>query len=208
MIRAVGGKGVHRADAVCDDCGRAETVACDYRRSTGNIWSPDEGQVKKKIAAHGWSDVKSKLRCPRCEAKRKIKPMPSEKTVDTNPPQMSKRDRISIISMLAEVYDLDAGRYRANDTDETVAEVLETRPGWVSEVREAEFGPAGGNEVMEALEAEAAEQRTSLAALAASVDNQARDIRAATEAVKALQDQLARIRKAVGPRVAHKAAVR
>lgn len=205
MIEPIEGKGVSRANAVCDDCGRREAVHCDYRRAPGNKTMPDAAQVKKKITAHGWSDIKGKLRCPTCETKRKIAPMPATKPAETVAPQMSKRDRINIISMLAEVYDLDAGRYKANDTDETVAEVLETRPGWVAEVREAEFGPAGGNENIDALEQELSASRKVMEALLDRHESLLSDIRTARDQVTGLQEQLARIKKAVGPRVMQRA---
>ena len=207
MIEAIDGKGARRANAICDTCGRSETVACGYRREPGGKWSPDVGHVKNKITAHGWSDIKGKLFCPTCETKRKIAPMPATKPAETAAPQMSKRERINIISMLAEVYDLDAGRYKANDTDETVAEVLETRPGWVAQVREAEFGPAGGNESIDALEQELGASRKVMEALLDRHESLLGEIRAAKDQVTGLQEQLARIKKAVGPRAMQRAKV-
>ena len=123
----------------------------------------------------------------------------------TKAPEPSKRERIQIISMLAEVYDLDAGMYTGGDTDETVASVLGVMPGFVEIVREAEFGPAGGNEDMatlktqlEAFTIEATEK------LKASTDANERLIKFMEQA-KEHKVRLDKIEKAVGARILKRA---
>ncbi|MBL3587737.1 hypothetical protein JMM61_20710, partial [Rhodovulum sulfidophilum] len=44
--------------------------------------------------------------------------------------QPSREQRREIVDMLREVYDPEAERYRRNDTDATVADVLGVMPGW------------------------------------------------------------------------------
>ncbi len=53
--------------------------------------------------------------------------------------------------MLVITYDGDAKRYKGTDTDKTIADALGNgvMPGWVAEIREQNFGPAGGNEEIE-----------------------------------------------------------
>lgn len=146
--------GAPRAKAICDECGGEETVACGYtRRSPNKPPEPIVSQVRAKAISAGWSYIKGKLRCAECEKKRKVVPMKKPDIVKA-PEAPTKRQRINIITMLADVYDIDAGRYSRGDTDDSIADVLGLRPGWVAEIREAEFGPDGSNDEMaEVLEA-------------------------------------------------------
>ena len=65
------------------------------------------------------------------------------------PREPTRAMRVDIYVALASAYDLDAQRYRGHATDRTVAEAVGggCMPGWVSALREAEFGPAGNEEV-------------------------------------------------------------
>lgn len=158
-IRAIGGKGVNRAAAVCDGCGREEVVTCDYEGRQSHDWRPNEGQVQRKVCAHGWALVKGDLLCPACEAGRKVrqsaKPVEDKMaTEQAAAPVVPLREptramRIDIFVALSASYDLAAQRYRGDATDRKVAEAVGggCMPGWVSAVREAEFGPAGNEEV-------------------------------------------------------------
>ncbi|WP_296433229.1 hypothetical protein [Yoonia sp.] len=197
---------VPAARVVCDmKCGREEVVPCFYKgRAKPMIGEPDQGQIHKKMISMGWSLVKGVLRCPACEAKRKAAQAgETAQAAQAVPADIapSKKQRIQIISMLAEVYDLDAGMYAGGETDETVAGALEIAPGYVEQVRAAEFGPAGGNEDikelradLEAFKGDAAEALEALARLN-------RDLRARIERARDLADRLGRIEKAVGARV-------
>ncbi|WP_420013960.1 hypothetical protein [Tateyamaria sp.] len=116
-------------------------------------------------------------------------------------PEPSKRERIQIISMLADVYDLDAGMYSGGETDDTVASALEVMPGFVAIVRESEFGPAGGNEDMKALGVE----------MEAHINAGNEILKSCADAVSKMEnhilrhqeylDRLKKIEKAVGRRV-------
>lgn len=200
-VEAISGKGVNRANAVCDDCGRKEPVTCDYSRRADNSWVPNVGQVKKKITAQGWADVKGKLYCPTCEAKRKVVPMKSKQKAEEAPREMTKRQKIEIFTMLADVYDIDGGRYRNGDTDDSVAEVLGVMPGWVAQVREAEFGPDGGNENIEELAQRLAEAESNIKAVMESASQQHEAAAKKLAEVSAMRADLEKIKKAVGPRV-------
>ena len=179
MIEAIDGKGVNRANVVCDECDRREPVTCDYMRSPGGQWTPNEGQVRKKITAHGWSDIKGKLRCPKCEAKRKAQPQKQEaqKVAAEEPPrEPTKVQKREIMAMLEVAYDTEGERYKGGETDDTVADALNVMPGWVRELREEFFGPDGGSADMDELLAEFEKWRD-------------------------MAESLTKIRKAVGPRV-------
>lgn len=185
--------GASRANIVCDDCGGKEAVPCAYE-SNGH---PKVSQARGRAVAMGWSYVKNKLRCKDCEAKRKVIPM---KQAETKAPEPSKKERIQIFAMLAEVYDVDAGRYNNGDTDETVADVLGVRPGFVAQIREAEFGPDGGNEDIESLSQEIAGQSKAITDAINKLNEARQDLDFLLRANEAHKCQLDKIRKAVGPR--------
>ncbi|ANB34700.1 hypothetical protein M2324_003765 [Rhodovulum sulfidophilum] len=211
-IRAIKGKGVNRARVVCDGCGREEVVTCNYLHRPGRVWVPDAGQINRKMIGQGWAEVKGKLHCPACEAKRKATGMAKTTTAPASNPdgalrQPTRAQKREIMDLLEGVYDTTAERYRQGDTDATVAEVLGVMPGWVAEIRDAFFGPDGGNEDiagalgrMEALERD----------MRAVAEEAARQ-RAAAEKklaeLSVLKVELDRIRLAVGPRALRKAGV-
>jgi len=150
--------GAPTAKAFCDmaECKREEVVACGYHRLTSGAAVPDEAQVRKKLGGHGWTYIKGKLRCPKCEAKRKATPQPKKDSPEmkteniTHLRKATPAQKREIVLMLNEVYDTQAGHYRGHDTDKSVADVLEggVMPGWVAEIRADMFGEDGGNEEM------------------------------------------------------------
>ena len=122
VIAAISGSGVNKARATCDICGREEVTTCNYERvgRDGN-WKPDEGQVVRKLTAHGWALVKGKLNCPGCEAKRKAaaaaariqeEEVAGQKSNIAPIRQPTREQRREIRGLLDEVYDVDAGRYQ------------------------------------------------------------------------------------------------
>lgn len=188
-IEAINGKGVNRGNAVCDDCGRKETVTCDYTRNPDNSWTPNEGQIHDKVCKHGWALVKGTLRCPSCEAKRKAQMKEKKMAPKTNVAPIRKADpkqKRLIILALEDAYDDTEKRYKGDYTDKSLAAEIgsEIMPGWVSEIREEFFGPAGNEEAdklrddIEALEKEtkrlidifAAEQANKIDALRQRLD--------------------------------------
>lgn len=206
-IEAIKGRGVNRANVICDDCGRKEPVTCDYDRKNGGEWLPNEGQAKTKITAHGWTDIKGKLRCPSCEAKRKVVPMKPKEAEKPNR-EMTPKEKVQIYAMLAEVYDMDGGGYLNGDTDETVAEVLGVMPGWVANIREADFGPSGGNENIEELAERLAKLEADLPAIIEAAKNVTETGVKRLAEVSAMRADLEKIKAAVGPRVRQRAGVK
>jgi len=205
MIEPVNGKGVQRANVICDDCGKTEPVTCDYTRQANGDWSPNVGQVKKKITAHGWSDIKGKLRCPTCEAKRKVVPMKAVEKKAEAPREPTRAEKREIMDMLEAVYDVDAERYTGGDTDDTVASTLKVMPGWVANIREEFFGPDGGNDDIEALIVKLGEMERDVKAVAQSASSLADKAEKKLAEVSTLRVDLDRIKKAVGPRIMKKA---
>lgn len=200
------GKGVNRARVCCDFCDRSEVMTCGYvRGSDPGKTIPNARQLFKKISKRGWSVIKGKVRCPSCEASRKVVRMIKAKTkpqVVADPPREPTRaQNREIMVLLGDVYDAEQERYRRGDTDETVAEVLEVMPGWVARLREEFFGPAGGNEDMVAL----ADDLRSFIVAAGDVRQKAQGQIAALEAeIRQAEKHLVRlgeIEKAVGPRL-------
>jgi len=156
-IEPIRGRGVNRATAQCDGCGREETVTCDYERGgRGCDWTPNEGQINRKLVGMGWAFVKGKHSCPLCEAKRKAEASAQKETIVPEPKtnvapirQPTPEQEVDIIVVLSTAYDRKAKRYHGKETDKTVAETIGggVMPGWVAAIREAKFGPAGNEEV-------------------------------------------------------------
>ena len=216
MIRAINGRGAHRARAVCDRCGRDEVVTCDYARmSGGSGWAPNEAQVTRKMTGQGWAVVKGKLHCPGCEAKRKVKPMAEVQAklqAGAAVPQPSREQKRAIIDLLQASYDTKAGRYLQGETDATLATVLEVRAGWVAVLREELFGPDGRNEEADALRQELDALRADIKAAEAVHDDLRKALDRQGEALAGLRGQagraeakLSRILTAVGAHVVRKA---
>ncbi|MFE3839396.1 hypothetical protein [Pseudogemmobacter sonorensis] len=182
-IKAIDGKGVNRAAVICDICMRREVVTCDYHRSKSQEWTPNEGQIRRKITAQGWSEVKGAHHCPACEAKRKAvnsakREAKVAETKTASVPAIRRptpEQEVDIIVALSSAYDRKAKRYTGQETDATVAEAVGggCMPGWVAEIRAAKFGPAG-NEEAEAIRSEIKrigdETGKALAALTARLD--------------------------------------
>ncbi len=216
MIRAIPGKGVNRARAVCDLCGREEVVTCDYARKSGVTgWVPNEGQVTRKMTGQGWAVVKGKLHCPGCEAKRKVIPMAevqAKTQTGAGVPQPTREQKRAIIDLLQDCYDTKSGRYLRGETDTTLAAVLDLRPGWVAALREELFGPDGRNEDAEALRHELDAMRAEIKAREAAQADLREALDAHGDTLAELRAQadsvagkLARILTAVGPHVVRKA---
>lgn len=210
MIEAIKGKGQHRARVTCDICGHEDVVACDYERRSGNAWSPNEGQIIKKLVGRKWASVKGKLHCPACDARRRAEAaaelregdkMQDTAVKETAAPEMTGFQKRVIVLALNDAYDDRAGRYHGTSTDKTIAEDLGggIRAGWVRQVREEMFGPDGGNEEIEAI-------RDEIAALGRSFEAGLAEHRATYEGkILALSNRLDGICAAVGPRASARA---
>lgn len=222
MIEPISGKGVNRVNGVCDDCGRKEAVACDYERASGWKWLPNEGQALKKLTAHGWAIAKNRLRCPKCEFKRKAEVSTAHKDQKMEKPatpadakaatdivrlfeplrQPTPKQKREIIALLEGVYDDDAKRYKGAETDKTVAETLGNgvMPGWVAEIREEMFGPDGSNEEMDQLIADMNAWKREISEEIEAYHKQVND--RIQKEVSAFQKRLEVIKSSVGPKAA------
>lgn len=207
-------EGVSRATVVCDECGAEEVVGCSYEKNLKrHTTEPNAGVAREKVRRLGWTFVKGKDRCPTCEAKRKVVPM---KVVEAEQPQaareMTPKEKVQIYAMLAEVYDMDTGRYRNGDTDDAVAEVLGVMPGWVAQIREADFGPDGANDDIAGVTVALEESRAALTELRKALSSTEKDvdrIRADMDAERRRMDsalsKLGAIKSALSPRLLKKA---
>lgn len=206
MIEGIAARGRKpKALATCDgaDCNAHQEVGCVYVGPTAKT-KPNEKQVRAKLLGSGWSYVKGKLFCPSCEENRKVVPMKVVEKQD-GPREPTRSEKRQIMDMLETTYDVDAERYSGGDTDETVAEILKVMPGWVSQIREEFFGPAGSNEDISQLIADIDQfKEVSVKCLNEFVEagERLRKVMAEATAHKA---RLERIEKAVGPRVMKRA---
>lgn len=203
MIQAVARRGPNpTATAICDTCGQEQDVVCDYERHAAGKWLPNEGQILTKVQKAGWTIIKNVLRCPTCEAQRAVNKEPVV-TVITEIRKPTREQKRQIVDLLGEVYDIKAERYIGGETDVTVAATvgLNCMSGWVAEIREEMFGPAGGNEDIEKLSSEVAGLAKTLTEQKKSADMIVRDLGAQHEKLAELRKRLEVVERAVGPKV-------
>ena len=157
------------AEATCDECGATATVPASHAHHKGFarggapvIALNNPEQSLSKLRRQGWALVKNRLYCPDCEAARRLRETPTEKETMaakienvTQLRQPTIEQRRQIVEMLVITYDGAAQRYKGTDTDKTISDALGNgvMPGWVAEIREQNFGPAGGNEEIDAIRA-------------------------------------------------------
>lgn len=189
---SLGRSGQPRMQATCDDCGREEVFACPRG---------DVGHARKRIHGMGWRVVKDQLTCRSCQVKRKAEKMATTGakakvtpgSSEQPPREPTRAQRREIRDFLEDVYDVDAGCYKAGETDQTVADCLEVLPGWVARIREEWFGDNGGNQDMAALQGDL--NRFIQEASQAVADVQGKITEAKSHLVN-----LEKIQKSVGPR--------
>ncbi len=215
---------VPSAACVCDVCLHHEDQAADYERGGNGNWKLNEGQVRARLSARGWSFIKGVLRCPTCEQKRKGENTvtkaaaapytPGERqavavlpTPDPGLRQPTRDQKRAIHDMLTSVYDVKAGRYTGTDTDKSVAAVLGDGIlfGWVAQIREEFFGP-NGNEELALLGAALDALNARVDATLAEADRRRSDFKELIDTLVTLQsdarDMTLRVRKLSGPSVA------
>ena len=190
LIAIKGPRNQELAEATCDECGAMATVPASHAHSKGFarggapimiLQNPD--QSLSKLRRQGWAQVKNRIYCPSCEAARRLREAPtmekdmavkSENVTQLRQPTIEQRRQI--VEMLVITYDGAAQRYKGTDTDKTISDALGNgvMPGWVAEIREQNFGPAGGNEELDAIRAELAaiekKQAAEIAALKKRID--------------------------------------
>ncbi|TMV86125.1 hypothetical protein FGG78_20140 [Thioclava sp. BHET1] len=203
--------GPPRVQVRCDgaDC-RAEEC---FPNGRGQI-----GQAHKKLVQKGWRVDGEKCFCPMCEAKRRARAAKPRFNVEaftrpaaaaaevkaiaaTVPRQPTRAQKRLILDCLSACYDAARECYVGGESDETVAaEISGCLPGWVAQLREEFFGPAGGNEEMVKLAAELERLSGELADLEAREDARLREIAGLRSQLKAAVERLRGIERAVGPR--------
>lgn len=174
-ITAIKGKrGQEQAFCTCEDCGGEVTVSARHGSGRGGQGRPvmvlhSEAAVIESLKKLGWSHVKNRLRCEKCTEKREDKTVmqtkPREAAKPAAPREMTGEMRLDIMEALFASYDRKAKRYIGTETDASVAKAVGggCMPGWVSQVRSENFGPAG-NEEAEAIRAEIESLRADTAA--------------------------------------------
>lgn len=185
MIESIKGRGANHANAICDDCGKSEKVACGYIKTTPQQSVPNKGQVLRKVEAMGWAEVKGKLRCAKCEAARKEEKMTADTKTNPDLRQPTPKQKREIIGMLELVYDDDAKRFKAGESDRTVAEAVGDGVlwGWVAQIREELFGPDTRNKELD-------EVRKGLTDLVEAIERERKD---SADRIKALDQKAAHL---------------
>lgn len=187
-----GQRGEEQAFCTCEDCGGEITVSARHGSGQGGRGRPimtlhSEAAVIETLRKRGWTYVKHRLRCRACSAQKAdaqaktelatiiTKQKEADMTVKAAPREMTQETRLDIMEALFAAYDRKAKRYTGTETDASVAAAIGggCMPGWVAQVRQDNFGPAG-NEEAEAIRAEIAAMRDEtgkkLDALAARLD--------------------------------------
>lgn len=157
-----GQRGEEQAFCTCQDCGGEETIPARHgqggkerTRHRFALQLHSEAAVIEALKKRGWSHVKNRLRCPKCTDARTTKQQESPMIEAVKPRAPTAEQEVDIIVTLSAVYDRKAKRYSGTETDRTVAETVGggCMPGWVAQIRQDKFGPAG-NEEAEAIRAE------------------------------------------------------
>lgn len=173
-LKAIKGmRGEEQAFCTCDDCGAEVTIPARHgdrgnftRAGMREVPLHSEASVITTLGKLGWSNVKNRLRCPKCtEARKEHKQEANMATAPQPARQMTEAMETDIMEALFASYDRKAKRYTGSETDATVAEAVGggCMPGWVAAVRAKRFGPAG-NEEAEAIRAEVAKIEADFAA--------------------------------------------
>lgn len=201
--------GQHRARFTCDDkeCEASTEVPVPLiqgNKSGRAIY--EEGRARKKIVGLGWTVKGKKHFCPECSKRSEdvtSKPnMKDPEVVERRLPTMEiKRE---IMGYLTIAYDVGAQRYTGDETDTKVAQAIGNgcMAGWVAEIRDEFFGPAGSEELDEI--------ERKIDAKLAEVDRAVGDVNKALGAMRQVKDDLVSLRgrveamkKAIGPKAGH-----
>ena len=176
MIEAIKGpQNVCLALCRCDECGAETSFNALHVAGLGGsaknrkLILREPGMVNRALVDRGWSVTRRTLSCPQCKQAKKISQpikefsamagnihtiaQPGLISTGSDLRTPSREQKRQIVDMLTAVYDTKASRYTGAETDLTVAEAIGGGIlfGWVAQIREDLFGPAGGNAEMEAL---------------------------------------------------------
>ena len=191
----------------CSNCAAEATIPALHgnnlpggSRGKPNLCIAHEHRVKADLSQLGWGTLNKKILCPSCEAKRKA---PKLTTIQEGPAMTKVTDlrhptreqRRAIISILDDVYDTAAGRYKGAETDITVADAVGggCMFGWVAEIRIETYGDSGDNE-------ESGQQAAAIAALTEQVNAMQTALTALKLDVSRFADRQAAFAKTLGPK--------
>lgn len=137
---------VSRAIVVCGGCGMAKIVPVPVSKAEKEKRTDLKADVVRRLNQAGWrADTVSAI-CDKCtEQNRQAAKKEAKMTSEDGPTKEQKRQ---IVSLLSDVYDVDAECYCGSETDDSVAQTLGLPPAWVADIRDDLFGPAGANEDM------------------------------------------------------------
>lgn len=210
MIEAIKGQGgKDQALCKCHDCAAEAVVSAVHGNSTvqGKGGAPvrniqNEGQVLINLQGMGWSFIKNRLRCTKCEAKRKSEKQEKPMATVTELRSPTREQKRQIMDILGEVYDAKAGRYKGAETDVTVADTIGggVMFGWVAELRVEFFGESGENEEAEDFLGEIAEWCEKADAIAAQMQGNLAEFNAARAKVAEIEKRMQAFAKAMGPK--------
>ena len=177
----------------CDQCGGNDIA---FTNKSGFLPPVALRQIFER---RGWTvHPKGKHACPACIEKEKP-------VADTAPRTPTPADRRKVYARLLEVYDTDNGRYCDDITDQSVAKELAVPRRWVEDIREADFGPAGGNLEMERVVSAIGQMHGE----AKRLEGEAMEVAAKAEKLAGQADDLMKrvrgIEEAVGPRAVRSA---
>lgn len=115
------------------------------------------------------------------------------------PRQPTKEQKREIIDMLGVAYDTDAQRYKGNDTDKTVAEAIGQHIlwGWVAQLRDEFFGPAGNEAATQTL-AEIKAWQDKANAVAKKMHGDIEALQKNLREFNSLRDEVTKLEKKVG----------
>jgi hypothetical protein len=231
MIQAIKGpRNSTLALCTCDEC--AAEVSFDSLNVGGVgpvknakvVGSPlqlkEPGAVNKRLYERGWIVAGKRIRCPKCEARRKERQRALKANVEqgegeamngkvTDIRRPTREQRRDIRAALDLHYDLKAERYIGGETDLTIARIVGggCMFGWVAEIRDADYGPDGGNEqiaqvaaAIAALESRASACETRVSASIAEALAAKKEISGIAAETAALQKSIGIIKAAVGPK--------
>lgn len=187
-----------RSDAICKcdfaGCRFSETVKCRYENGV-----PAVAQVQKKLISLGWTVAKKATLCPNHKPREKTKVTTTKDTKAEPVRKPSREQKREIMDLLRDTYDTKNGRYMGEETDHSVASLLEVMEGWVAELREEFFGPAGSNEDITAFKIEIQEFIKEGERIASRIAEDTERLNAHLSKAVGINSRIAKIEKAVGP---------
>lgn len=172
----------------CDQCGGNDVA---FTNKAGFLPPVALRQIFER---RGWSvHPKGKHVCPTCIEKEKP-------VADTAPRTPTPADRRKVYARLLEVYDTDRGRYCDEFTDQSIAKELGVPRRWVSDIREADFGPAGGNVEIERVVSAIGQMQGDAKRLGDEAMEIAAKAEKLTADAEALMKRVRGVEESVGPR--------